>query len=93
MSEAKFTPGPWEVEDNPTIPEKKQVASFEVSGSRCLQVVVRTHNEFDYNLIAAAPDMYEALQELHTAYCELMNEKDGVAVDAAFALAKALDEL
>lgn len=63
----KHTPGPWVLEDNPTV-NGQQVASFEKSGvmagNRCLQVIVRSNNAADASLIAAAPEMLEALQRL-----------------------------
>lgn len=64
MTETKFTPGPWVLEDNPTV-NGQQVAAFEKSGdmagNRCLQVIVRSNNAADASLIAAAPELFEAL--------------------------------
>lgn len=58
----QHTPGPWIVEDNPTIQEGKQIAAFSDDGNRALQVIVRTFKPDDLSLIAAAPDLLDALQ-------------------------------
>ena len=64
MSECKWTPGPWVVEYN-LATGCNQVAAFEKSGNRCLQVTVNSHNRCqDEALIAAAPELYDALDEL-----------------------------
>lgn len=56
------TPGPWIIEDNSTIQEGRQVAAFSDDGNRALQVIVRTFNPDDLSLIAAAPDLLDALK-------------------------------
>ena len=65
-TETKFTPGPWVLEDNPTV-NGQQVAAFEktgdMAGNRCLQVIVRSNNAADASLIAAAPELLAALQK------------------------------
>ena len=62
MEKQQHTPGPWFVEDNPTIFPAVQVSGFEDSGNRHLQVVIYSNSqEEDARLIAAAPDLLEAL--------------------------------
>jgi len=69
MSETKFTSGPWEVVDHEHYPSFREVRgpSFNVKA-----VMVATDLTFadylqrdaDLHLIAAAPDLYEALMAL-----------------------------
>lgn len=64
MSGFKGTPGPWFVEDNPTIFPAVQVAAFDGVGNRHLQVIIQSHvQEEDARLIAAAPELLEALED------------------------------
>ena len=91
-NETKWTPGPWVVEDNPTI-SGRQVASFEKSGdmagNRCLQVIVNSHFESDAHLIAAAPCLYEALEALlEKCHAEPHGEHERRAAIAALAKAR-----
>lgn len=65
MSESKHTPGPWIIEDNPCVKPAVQVAAFDGIGNRHLQVIIQSHvQEEDARLIAAAPELLEALSEL-----------------------------
>lgn len=64
---AKHTPGPWVIEENPYVSPAMQVAAFEESGNRHLQILVHSHNrEADARLIAVAPELLEALEGLLT---------------------------
>ena len=58
MSEAKFTPAPWEV--HPDCPDMVR-CSLGVVAEMYLD---RGQNETNSHLIAAAPDLYDVLQEL-----------------------------
>jgi hypothetical protein len=58
----KHTPEPWGIGLNPTIPEGQQIEAFSEDGNRVLQVIVRTFNPDDLHLIAAAPDLLNALR-------------------------------
>jgi hypothetical protein len=56
----KHTPGPWIYS-----PDIDQVEAFQDSGNRSLQVKVGSFNPVpDYTLIAAAPDLLDALKRL-----------------------------
>ena len=59
MSEVKFTPGPWRIEQYPSIHVRS-----------CDGECVLAHDyitDADAHLIAAAPELYEALEELYDA--------------------------
>ena len=57
------TPGPWIIEDNPCVKPAVQVAAFDGVGNRHLQVIIQSHvREEDARLIAAAPELLEALE-------------------------------
>jgi hypothetical protein len=60
----KHTPGPWGIGLNPTIPEGQQIEAFSEDGNRVLQVIVRTFNPDDLHLIAALPELLDALVEM-----------------------------
>ncbi len=68
---SKFTPGPWKVISEQTA---REVEVFEVAEVTHYRVTPDRQNTFDNcgdaycdaKLIAAAPDLYEALQELLT---------------------------
>ena len=67
MSEAKFTPGPWakSIRNN-----NDAMVTFHGVIIGNVFVDIPTPNEkFDTNLIAAAPELYEALEEFIEAYC------------------------
>lgn len=57
MKESKFTPGPWKIVDH----DGYGVNVWNVAGNKCIAERCRHP---DANLIASAPDMYEALKEL-----------------------------
>lgn len=62
---AKHTPGPWVIEENPCVSPALQVAAFEESGNRHLQILVYSNNqEADARLIVAAPDLLAALDSI-----------------------------
>lgn len=63
MSDGKFTPGPWRVED---------VAGWGIC-VRALKdkyIAWRLKSQADAHLIAAAPEMYEALKEIERHHVE-----------------------
>lgn len=60
MSDTKFTPGPWtSAETRATIPRSMDIYAVSVSYSNTWVALVQ--NNSDSELIAAAPEMYEAL--------------------------------
>lgn len=94
MSECKWTPGPWVVEYN-LATGCNQVAAFEKSGNRCLQVTVNSHNRCqDEALIAAAPELYDSLERVLALWVSGADpeELDIVVATAKVALAKAKGE-
>lgn len=92
MSETRFTPGPWA--DGP--PAWYRGRTNEAHGKRPINstshpaagVIANVYGEANAALIAAAPDLYAALAELHASVrgeCpSLLNEDSGG--DAALAL-------
>ena len=76
MSDTKFTPGPWEVVDHEHYPSFREVRgpSFNVKA-----VMVATDLTFadylqrdaDLHLIAAAPDLYDALCDMVSDHAEI----------------------
>lgn len=61
----KHTPGPWVDESELATPTSRQVSSFSRDGNRVLQVVVASSNlEEDARLIAAAPELLDALEKI-----------------------------
>lgn len=73
MSEKKFMPGPWEVMEWIGYGGPATQLRSEVPGVGSCQVCLISHGDFDkhtdqevanINLIAAAPDMYEAIKRV-----------------------------
>lgn len=63
MSEPKHTPGPWKAKDNyiyAPIPDEDDIFTISIAVA-CAGVAPAISNA---NLIAAAPDMYEALKNV-----------------------------
>jgi len=93
MADPKWTPGPWEVTElrNGDI---RQVAVKQTGvrwGDGGIAVVVSDHRHHDAHLIAAAPDLYEALRCLVEAFEQIVPlNPDHVAYDA---YKRAIDEL
>lgn len=95
MTERKWTPGPWlvEVDESSQVERYPMIASenYGVVGSEGMYGVIET----DYanaHLIAAAPDLYEALESLVRDY-DIGEMTDTPELDAAnAALAKARGE-
>lgn len=79
-NETKHTPAPWRHE--PSIP---QVEAFYPNGNRSLQVIISCQNdkyEANANLIAAAPELLEALGACLDCPEMNLDEMDTVSVDA-----------
>lgn len=69
MSETKFTPGPWTTEDFNT----QRFAVYAPNGRICQMDITRDsqraeEGQANAHLIAAAPELYEALREVLSAY-------------------------
>ena len=58
--DTKWTPGPWRASATREVfsPSKRTVCRAHLDGERCTEALANAH------LIAAAPDMYEALERL-----------------------------
>ena len=89
----KHTPEPWLVETfmRPNKGEVTQVAAFSEDGNRILCCVVESFKKIeDSRLIAAAPDLLEALEEIVSAADgDGWNQLDGTLRKARAAIAKA----
>lgn len=84
MSEPKFTPGPWLVMANQIGTQETEIASI------CLTAQIRLpkdETKANAHLIAAAPDLYEALE-----YCIKQIPEFGDVPGIKAALAKARGE-
>ena len=93
---ADFTPGPWKVESPGCLHHYGEMAR--VVANDGTKITLWKEIEFkkdkaDMNLIAAAPDMYEALewiQQLHANGAFVLKDKDYIVIcKVADALAKA----
>lgn len=76
---AKFTPGPWFVVPQGSFVADKKV-EFDSDGARIgdtPNMCIECASEADAHLIAAAPEMYEALERIYGRL--LMSERDGDA--------------
>lgn len=93
MNESKFTPGPWEL-------NLADDHSYILRGGKtiaCVDTWMDDEQEANANLIAAAPDLLEALIELHKimdfeAHCEPREPycfDDPSGINAAYDLAYA----
>jgi hypothetical protein len=90
-----FTKGKWEAERN-----KFAVFIYCERGYLIAQIVDRPEAEHNKSLIAAAPDMYEALEDVLNEYSDLMSDMYGnhdgsttAYMKAEAALAKARGEI
>lgn len=91
---SKHTPGPWIIGDTYTKEgDKIQVEAFDEIGNRSLQVLIRCEDvEANAHLIAATPELLEALQEMDKAYhSENLYHPEAIAKMRA-AIAKALNK-
>ena len=92
MSETKFTPGPWLME--PSGSDSYELAPPDTEGrpdwSREVAVVIS--GTADANLIAAAPDLYEACRQLVAAMHQLDKSHHREVPFAEAAMAKARGE-
>ena len=92
MSDMKFTPGPWAVEIGPGRPEDGTVVEVLSKSGECIAdvYVAADSHVADADLIAAAPDLYDALEAMLEADDAEDFEAFSVAIVAArAALAKA----
>lgn len=96
---AKFTPGPWEYEVDLQEAGKNLILEFQsviIGGERRIRMTGE-NAEANARLIAAAPEMYEALKELigglelatHNELIEMYIDPYGVINNAKRVLAKA----
>lgn len=97
MTETKFTKGPWFIDSKlivgPRIDSDGQDNGF--ISEVCDASLSIGNKKANANLIAAAPDLYEALQRLVNVTSEIAPDVQGANVftDARAALAKARGEL
>jgi hypothetical protein len=95
MKETKFTPGPWEWDGNVWDYEYYNEAPWleGKDGRVVLSGQIRCSTEANAHLIAAAPELYDAVKELLYALQDDENWRtSGVYEDAESALAKARGE-
>ena len=87
MSESKFTPGPWEDrKDLSILSIRRRTANANVFNKR----ISWQEKKANARLIAAAPDMYEAiLSVLHADACGFAGMMDSALTKARAAIAKA----
>lgn len=65
MTETSFTPGPWAAfTDDVSEPQHTNIVAFKGQTSVVFSLPGRHKNEADVRLIAASPDLYEALEAL-----------------------------
>ena len=92
MSEPKFTPGPWHVEnrDKPYVMQENGIALAQIWK---LSVISREQADANANLMAAAPEMYKVLVSecLGCGLCN-GNVENAPACKVARVLAKARGE-
>jgi hypothetical protein len=65
MNKTKFTPGPWIKRGKGTIETSGGAEVASVMDGQMLDRVDHETQEANAHLIAAAPELYEALEELH----------------------------
>lgn len=79
--ERKFTKGPWEV--SPDMQWNNGAKVYEINYGEYGEVVAESvYEKEDANLIAAAPDLYEALEEMvnrFVHYAETYNDIKAIA--------------
>ena len=74
---AKHTPGPWTARHTPSrVPSVPDLWCIDWSKDQ-EEVAEIVHGEADARLIAAAPDLLEALEELRSAIIDLDQDEDG----------------
>lgn len=94
MSDMKFTPGRWEVRIEQIAPGSNETC-FTVATDEfdVVSPLLGIRNEWDAELIAAARDMYEALQQAITSMQDSGYQNSHVVIRAGkAALAKARGE-
>ncbi len=73
----KYTPGPWEAEFSPSF---KQFRITDVTGDVCATVSAYAANpDADARLIAAAPELVEALRDAANRIDDMLEGNDGQA--------------
>lgn len=85
------TPGPWAVDDNGNVVGADANGTPRVLPDGWPEVVAEVYEDSDARLIAAAPDLLQALQRLldDYRYVALGAEKEGLVEEADAAIAKA----
>ena len=66
----KFTPGPWKEYYN------RDLTRFDICQAETLDIVGHANDRHDARLIAAAPEMYEALQAMKSAMLDVLDVSD-----------------
>jgi hypothetical protein len=94
--EGRFIPGPWTFSVDPG-PRDDEVYGFQISGARGEDILYfdahdNPASEANARLIAAAPDLLEALKVLHARYLLIIGNEGPEALQARAAIAKATGE-
>lgn len=77
MNAPQFTPGPWSVENTASQSDRWMVmAPHPYSDAHKYGVARGIEHADDAHLIAAAPELYEALATILANYVDLLAEKD-----------------
>ena len=100
MSETKFTPGPWIVMERAVVAVRRFVIAEVFSDPLKKDSLAIEESKANLNLIAAAPDLFEALENLEpyldaiVCYASTITEHppNGFILKARAALAKARGE-
>ena len=89
-NETKFTPGPGRVINNGPHWNNQRITNWEIAYSQDGELVAEhVYEEADAYLMAAAPELYEALEALlETCHAEPHGEKERMAARAALAKAR-----
>jgi hypothetical protein len=95
-TKAKHTPGPWQIEFGGMEGDDYAVIGSKFADRAICNLEPRDYVPANARLIAAAPELLEALQELLRSYRDLLPERylqdKGVATKARAAIAKATAE-
>jgi hypothetical protein len=89
--ETEFTPGPWKIVED-RVPSSLEVFGGTTAICECWRRANPETETANAHLIAAAPDMYEALEKLRDRYVQVIGNEGIECYVANAALAKARGE-